>query len=117
MVGSAVVDSPSHPSQVAAWVVHLVEPLPGDANFDDRVDLNDFGILKAHLGSGHWRDQGDFDRDFAVDLTDFGILKGNFGRSAAAVPEPTGLALLLVGMLTLSVFVRNQRSRIAPNDR
>ncbi|MFO0897997.1 MAG: hypothetical protein U0836_11295 [Pirellulales bacterium] len=91
------------------WVVQLVDPLLGDANFDDRVDLNDFGILKAHIGSGHWRDEGDFNRDLRVDLTDVGVLKDNFGRVAGVttvvepVPEPAGLLLATLAAALLGL--------------
>ena len=56
---------------------------PGDANADGKVDLTDFGILKANFGSGTTAAQGDFNGDAKVDLTDFGILKDNFGKSGA----------------------------------
>ncbi|MFO0897485.1 MAG: Ig-like domain-containing protein [Pirellulales bacterium] len=56
-----------------------VPPLVGDANGDGRVDLTDFGLLKANFGSGTTRAKGDFNGDQKVDLTDFGILKQNFG--------------------------------------
>ncbi|MFO0898682.1 MAG: hypothetical protein U0836_14760 [Pirellulales bacterium] len=70
--------------------------LPGDANGDGHVDLNDFGTLKANFGTGQTRAQGDFNGDAKVDLNDFGILKANFGKqgAVAAVPEPTGLCLM-----------------------
>jgi parallel beta-helix repeat protein len=58
-----------------------VATLMGDANRDGRVDLADFGVLKAHFGGeGGWS-WGDFSGDGQVDLADFGLLKGNFGRS------------------------------------
>ncbi|MFO0900698.1 MAG: sugar-binding protein [Pirellulales bacterium] len=76
--------------------------LPGDANADGKVDLTDFGILKANFGAGTTAAQGDFNGDAKVDLTDFGILKDNFGKSgAAAVPEPSTWLLMALGALAL----------------
>lgn len=57
--------------------------LPGDVNGDGKVDLTDFGLLKANFGSGDTRGEGDLDGNGQVDLTDFGILKSNFGSTGA----------------------------------
>ncbi|MFO0898481.1 MAG: dockerin type I domain-containing protein [Pirellulales bacterium] len=76
----------------------LVTPaLPGDVNGDGRVDLTDFGLLKAHFGEPGGRTQGDLDGNGHIDLSDFGQLKANFGASGAAVPEPSGWGLALLG--------------------
>jgi hypothetical protein len=91
------------------WIANLHGTfLPGDANFDGRVDLSDFGLLKAHFGSGRYRNQGDFDGDGQVNLSDFGLLKANFGKGgAAAVPEPATATSLLLGLaLVLAVRLR-----------
>jgi outer membrane protein assembly factor BamB len=76
----------------------------GDANRDGKVDLADFGLLKANFGTGTSRAEGDFDGNGKVDLADFGILKENFGATPAApapVPEPATLTLLLLGLAGL----------------
>jgi hypothetical protein len=85
-------------------VVPTVQPaLPGDANLDGVVDGSDFGIWNANkFGQGTWT-EGDFNYDNLVDGSDFNIwnqhkytsmnLAGN-----AAVPEPTGMALLVLGL-------------------
>ena len=78
----------------------------GDANLDDVVDLQDFGLLKDNFGltvGATWA-QGDFNADEQIDLQDFGILKDHFGHTTgdnplAAVPEPATLALLAMGGL------------------
>ncbi len=70
--------------------------LPGDGTLDGKVDLSDFGILKAGFGSAKATLRtGDFTADGKVDLSDFGLLKENFGTSkpVAAAPEPSSLAL------------------------
>lgn len=81
--------------------------IPGDANRDGRVDLADFGILKQNFGlmPATW-EQGNFDDEPSVSLSDFGVLKQNFGKTsnlAAAVPEPSGLAIALAGLTGLAV--------------
>ncbi len=55
--------------------------VPGDADGDGDVDLDDFVILKNQFGttSGATYAQGDFDGDGDVDLDDFVVLKQNFG--------------------------------------
>ena len=57
----------------------VVEPIPGDADLDGDVDLEDFIILKQNYNTGAtWR-EGDFDGDGDVDMDDFILLKQNFG--------------------------------------
>jgi hypothetical protein len=66
-------------------------------------------------GTGGPKIPGDVDNNGKVDLTDFGILKSNFGKTAppgaAAVPEPSTLALLgLGGLFSLIAAVRRRRA-------
>ena len=80
--------------------------LQGDANFDGRVNLNDFNVLAANFGTtgtATWQ-TGDFNFDGNVNLNDFNLLAANFGQViagpsvssgdwsalASAVPEPAG---------------------------
>jgi hypothetical protein len=79
------------------------DDVAGDVNGDGKVDLNDFGILKANFGKGATRAEGDLNSDGKVDLSDFGMLKAHFG-TAATVPEPSTVALLALG--TLLLFAR-----------
>ncbi|MFO0897495.1 MAG: PA14 domain-containing protein [Pirellulales bacterium] len=113
VVAGAGIDPQGHR---AGWRAELdPEPplslLPGDANLDSVVDLQDFGLLKAHFGrQGFWY-QGDFDANAAINLNDFGILKANFAASASpAVPEPRAIVLAL-NALTLSVLLYSARGR------
>lgn len=78
--------------------------LPGDANEDGNVDLQDFSLLKANFGAttGALWSEGDFNGDGAVDLQDFSLLKANFGAAAGNnIPEPTMMSLLALGSLAL----------------
>jgi len=83
-------------------------PVPGDANKDGRVDEADAGLVATHWGqtSATWA-MGDFNADGRVGPTDASILAANWNHTAteaAAIPEPSGLALL-AGLL-LAVALR-----------
>jgi MYXO-CTERM domain-containing protein len=91
--------------------VFVTAALPGDANLNGAVTLEDFNQLAANFGvsAGATWVGGDFTGDGAVTLVDFNALAGNFGISAgasgpsiqdwatlqSAVPEPTGLLPLI----------------------
>ena len=62
----------------------ILENLPGDANGDGRVDINDLTIVLAHYGlSGSPLDvtysEGDFTGDGKVDINDLTIVLANYG--------------------------------------
>ncbi len=67
----------------AIYLSPLPDPIsgyiPGDANGDAQIDLNDFGDIKANFGGGKKWSDGDFNGNGRVDLSDFGVLKNNFG--------------------------------------
>ena len=81
--------------------VELTPALLGDADLDGEVAFADFLRLSANFGEvGSWID-GDFDGDGEVTFPDFLQLSGNFGETSsaiAAVPEPSCIALLGVGL-------------------
>ncbi|HRF60774.1 MAG TPA: hypothetical protein PLH94_12790 [Fimbriimonadaceae bacterium] len=64
-------------------IVGLPLPKPGDANYDNEVNSDDFDLLVAAFGSvpgaGNWNAWCDFNFDCNVDSDDFDILVGNFG--------------------------------------
>ncbi len=87
----------------------LLSPvIPGDANLDVRVDINDLTFVLAHYNqSGGWA-QGEFTGSGKVDINDLTIVLANYnstsGASAsslAAVPEPCALTLLAAGLVGL----------------
>jgi len=85
-----------------------IQPQPGDANGDGVVDAADAAVLAAHwlATSGVGWDEGDFNRDGRVDDLDASILAANWryeGGGAAAVPEPSAIAILLgaIGLLLM----------------
>lgn len=104
-------------------------PLPGDANGDGEVDINDFNTITAHLNlTGQTAATGDVagadgkqGSDGRVDLRDLSLwrrnrtdvlLGGGAGSGSLAngsVPEPTTAALLALGMASLATWCIGRR--------
>lgn len=86
--------------------------VPGDANFDGAVNRLDAAALAANFGvaGGATWQMGDFDGDAAVTLADLALWQANVDASAVtlaaashvAVPEPGGVALVVVAAVVLS---------------
>jgi subtilisin family serine protease len=87
--------------------------LPGDANRDLKVGIEDLGILAGSWQNCglHWED-GDFNGDGCVAIEDLGILAGNWsqGMGGVSVPEPASLVLVL-GVGLPAVSARHRASR------
>jgi len=107
---------PAAGSQSGCRVEHIELFLAGDANEDGTVSAGDLAILAASYGAtsgAAWGD-GDFTLDGSVGAGDLAILAANYGKDAlasasappAVTPEPTSLALLVLGGLGL---VRRRR--------
>ena len=83
--------------------------MPGDANLDGRVDINDLSIVLVHYNqTGMPWAQGEFTGSGTVDINDLSIVLAHYNQTlgssvaaAAAVPEPSTLLLVLVGLLLL----------------
>lgn len=91
--------------------LELLNPDPGDANGDGKVDENDAAVLAANwLQSGNWS-KGDFNDDGIIDGADATIMAANWGwewdpgewglPGEAAVPEPSAIVMLILGALCL----------------
>lgn len=81
--------------------------LTGDANLDGQVTGADYTIWADHFGaSGALWAEGDFNGDHQVTGADFTLWADHFGasRSAAAVPEPSTLVLLVALALALGAW-------------
>jgi hypothetical protein len=99
----------------------LSEALPGDANFDGRVDAVDLGALALHWQSTGDYSMGDFNFDGTVNVRDLIMLAEHWngppalpalsdalGLPVAAVPEP-GSAVLLIAAIGAACCRRTHR--------
>jgi hypothetical protein len=90
-------------SPFGAALQYVSNPIPGDANFDGAVTLQDFNILAANFGAvdRFWY-QGNFNGDLSVNLQDFNLLAGRFGQTnaplGAAIPEPSSGLLVVIAV-------------------
>ena len=112
--------------------VRVYEAFAGDADSNGRVDLADFGALRAKFGasgSDLGVSDGDFNLDGRIDLADFGLLRANFGARlsggdvvsesdraalesfAASVPEPATATAILAAAGWLALARRARPGR------
>ncbi len=105
---------------VVRKIVSVAGILDGDADRDGKVDGTDFLTWQRNLGkSGDWSD-GDFNGNGLVDSADLALWESQFGNSpqpaTAAVPEPSCLALCLLGGWIASQLCRCRwlKQRVVP---
>ncbi len=83
--------------------------MPGDANLDGRVDINDLTIVLADYNqTGMTWTQGEFTGSGTVDINDLTIVLASYNQtysssapSPGAVPEPAALVSIGIGALGL----------------
>ena len=81
--------------------------IPGDVDNMNGVTLADFLIIRANFNQTVIsRSQGDLTGDGIVDLDDYGQWQANVSPAVAAaanwtVPEPSGVVLLLAGLIAV----------------
>jgi phospholipase/lecithinase/hemolysin len=106
-----------NPSYTSTSLTLTADATAGDANLDGVIDSQDFDILAMHFNqtSQNWL-SADFNHDGVVNALDFNELAANYGVApaplGAIVPEPVGVSLLLLGMLSLR---RRDRRSATPN--
>jgi hypothetical protein len=83
----------------------------GDSTLDGSVNVTDLNdVLSNYNKSGQtWR-QGDFNYDGSVNVTDLNYVLSNYNKSlpasTAAVPEPSTLLLMVLGLAGLLAWRR-----------
>ena len=95
-------------------LVEYTQTIPGDANLDGRVDINDLTIVLANYGkTGQTWTQGAMDGDptGTVNINDLTIVLASYGDTVAAsggrltpAPEPRTLPLVAAGVTSLVIY-------------
>lgn len=82
--------------------------LAGDTNLDLTVNISDFANLASNFnGTNKVWFNGDFNYDGTTNISDFAVLAANFNRTLPSdlprqnVPEPAGIAVILVSAMIL----------------
>jgi hypothetical protein len=104
------------------YMVGLGTVIPGDVNSNGVVDINDYAIIRDNFnGTGKTKATGDANGDTVVNFLDFRVWKNNrtddgVGASldleralGQNVPEPSSLALALLGVAMLARATARRR--------
>ncbi|WP_425397400.1 PEP-CTERM sorting domain-containing protein [Aeoliella sp.] len=102
-----------HASIFAVGVLSESTLLPGDYNNDGRVNLADYTVWRNNLGSNATLPN---DPTPGVSAADYDVWKSNFGSSASAlsqhaVPEPSTVVLVLLGLSAMASWKQSESSR------
>ena len=116
-LGQIVADAYYLGNNIAVLLTPLL--LPGDANQDGKVNINDLTIVLANFGqTGMTWTQGEFTGDGTVDINDLTIVLANYGRTlaysagpVAAAPEPSAILLAAGGLAGLLACVWRRRKQ------
>lgn len=99
----------------------LAPAIPGDANYDGRVDSLDAAVLADHWGdAGATWAMGDFNLDGRIDSADASILAANWGaggNESNSVPEPGIWAILVPAVAWLGARRSSSERVILPISR
>jgi hypothetical protein len=100
-------------------LIDVVEPgNSADFNGNGTIDAADYVVWRKNSGlmSGATQSQGDANGDGSVNTADYDLWRASFGNMvpvggglAAAVPEPTSIAMALVGIVALLGALRGFR--------
>jgi hypothetical protein len=116
--GDGVIDvgTPDVPGDRLIWIKDLRQTSVGDANLDGVFDSGDlvavFGEGKYDTGEMATWEQGDWSGDMSFDSSDLVLAFQDGGYVAggvAAVPEPSGCLLTVLGLLSLVGAARRRR--------
>jgi hypothetical protein len=108
----------------AGLAINFAAFLPGDYNHDDRVDAADYLAWRKTFGSTTEL-AADGSGNMVIDTDDYNVWRANFGRlfggsgvtgAIRAVPEPSGLAVVIAGM-AVTWAARRKRGTTACRNR
>ncbi len=109
------------PVSISSLAAETVTPLDaldvliGDFNFDGVIDDDDYGIIVTNFRDPGTYNEGDINGDGVVDLFDFGEFLDRAEAVGASVPqtipEPTGLALVVMGLLFSGLLRKRGQAR------
>lgn len=100
---------------VGNGIAKLIGPgtLPGDVNFDGVVNIFDINLVSANWGGTG--PTGDANKDGTVNIFDINLVSANWTPTGgAAVPEPSTIVLLALGMVCVASRLMIGRSRARP---